>query len=91
MWGHACGAALVPAYKSPRLGISRRVIDVLHDESIWNDIQIGPQPYPVIYVVANPVRGLLDRKISEEHLQSSNESMKTNTKIKTKTTKRKEQ
>ena len=35
MWGHACGAALVPAYKSPRLGISRRVIDVLHDESIW--------------------------------------------------------
>ena len=35
---------------------------------------IGPQPYPVIYVVANPVRGLLDRKISEEHLHSSNES-----------------
>ena len=35
---------------------------------------IGPQPYPVIYVVANPVRGLLDRKRSEEHLQSSNES-----------------
>ena len=26
--------------------------------------------YPVIYVVANPVRGLLDRKISEGHLQS---------------------
>ena len=26
----------------------------------------------VIYVVANPVRGLLDRKRSEEHLQSSN-------------------
>ena len=24
--------------------------------------------YPVIYVVANPVRGLLDRKRSEEHI-----------------------
>ena len=35
---------------------------------------IGPQPYPVIHVVANPVRGLLDRKKSEEHLPSSNES-----------------
>ena len=35
---------------------------------------IGPQPYPVIHVVANPVRGLLDRKRSEEHLPSSNES-----------------
>ena len=34
---------------------------------------IGPQPYPVIYMVANPVRDLLNRKISEEHhLQSSN-------------------
>ena len=35
-----------------------------------------PQKYPVIYVVANPVavRGLQDSKISEEHLQSSNES-----------------
>ena len=41
---------------------------------------IGPQPYPVIYVVANPVRGLLDRKKSEEHLQSSNESKKHNRK-----------
>ena len=30
-----------------------------------------------MYVVANPVRGLLHRKKSEEHLQSSNESMKT--------------
>ena len=30
--------------------------------------------YPVLYVVANPVRGLLDRKRSEEHLPSSNES-----------------
>ena len=29
------------------------------------------------YVVANPVRGLLDRKRSEGHLQSSNESVKT--------------
>ena len=28
----------------------------------------------VIYVVANPVRGLLDRKRSKEHLQSSNQS-----------------
>ena len=28
----------------------------------------------VIHVVANPVRGLLDRKRSEEHLPSSNES-----------------
>ena len=37
-------------------------------------LPIGPQPYPVIHVVANPVRGLLDRKISEEHLPSSNES-----------------
>ena len=42
--------------------------------AVW----IGPQPYPVIYVVANPVRGLLDRKRSEEHLQSSNESTKKN-------------
>ena len=32
---------------------------------------------PVICVVVNPVRGLLDRTRSEEHLQSSNESMKT--------------
>ena len=30
--------------------------------------------YPVLYVVANLVRGLLDRKRSEEHLPSSNES-----------------
>ena len=37
---------------------------------------IGPQPYPVLYVVANPVRGLLGRKRSEEHLPSSNESNK---------------
>ena len=37
--------------------------------------------YPVLYVVANPVRGLLDRKRSEEHLPSSNESKrKTQTK-----------
>ena len=33
-----------------------------------------PQPNPVIHVVANPVLGLLDRKRSEEHLPSSNES-----------------
>ena len=39
---------------------------------------IGPQPYPVIYyAVANPGRGLLDRKISEKHLQCSNGSIKT--------------
>ena len=35
---------------------------------------IGPQPYPEIHVVDNPVRGLLDRKRLEEHLPSSNES-----------------
>ena len=34
--------------------------------------------YPVIYVVDNPVRGLLDRKRSEEHLQSSNGSKNKN-------------
>ena len=28
-------------------------------------LQVGPQPFPVIYVVANLVRGLLDRKRSE--------------------------
>ena len=41
--------------------------------------------YPVIiYVVANPVRGLLDMKRSEEHhLQSSNESIKNQNKTKT--------
>ena len=35
-------------------------------------------PSSIIYVVANPVvvRGLLDRKRSEEYLQSSNEIMK---------------
>ena len=39
--------------------------------------------YPVIYVVANPVHGLLDRERSEEYLQSYNENMKTKTKQKT--------
>ena len=29
---------------------------------------IGPQPYPVIYAVANLASGLLDRKITEEHI-----------------------
>ena len=43
---------------------------------------IGPQPYPIIYAVASPVRGLLGRIISEEHLQSSNESIKKNKKAK---------
>ena len=32
--------------------------------------------YSVIYVVANPVHGLLDWTRSEEHLQSYNESIK---------------
>ena len=31
-------------------------------------LPIKPQPYPVIYVFANPVSGLLDRKKSEEYL-----------------------
>ena len=35
---------------------------------------MGPKPYPVIYAVANPARGLLERKLSEDYLQSSNES-----------------
>ena len=38
---------------------------------------IGPQLYPAIYVVTNPVRALLGGKIPEEHLQSFNESMTT--------------
>ena len=39
---------------------------------------------PVLYVVANPVvvRGMLDRNISEEHLQSFNASIKKNDKKK---------
>ena len=37
-----------------------------------NSVVFWPQPYPVM--VANPVRGLLDRKRAEGHLQSSNES-----------------
>ena len=38
----------------------------------------GLKPYPVTYAVANPVRGLLDRKKSKEHLliQSANGSTK---------------
>ena len=44
-------------------------------------LPIGRQPYSVIYAIANPVvvRGLLDRKISEEHLQSLKERIKTKT------------
>ena len=42
--------------------------------------------YPVICVVANPVRGLLDRTRSEEHLQSYNESMETKNKTITQST-----
>ena len=38
---------------------------------------------PVLYVVANPVHGLLDRTRSEEHLQSYNEALKTKTKQQT--------
>ena len=42
------------------------------------------------YEVADPVRGLLDRKRSEEHLQTSNESIKTKqNKNKTKNDKKK--
>ena len=52
-----------------------------------HDQPIGPKPYPVIYVVANSVRGPLYRKRSEEQLQSSSENIKQN---KAKTTKRKE-
>ena len=37
---------------------------------------IGRQPCPVIYAVANPVRSLLDRKISEKHQQSCNLALK---------------
>ena len=51
---------------------------------VFFTLPIGPLLYPVIYVVVNPVRGLLHRKISEEHLQSSNESMETKTKAKQK-------
>ena len=44
---------------------------------------IGPQSYPVIHAVASsPVRDLLDRKRSKEHLQRSNESIKTKTRQK---------
>ena len=48
---------------------------------------IGPQPHLVIYANANPVRDLLDRERSEEHLQSFNKSIETK---KAKTAKRKE-
>ena len=44
------------------------------------DIQtIVAQPYPEIYAVANPIRGLVDSKRSEEHLKSSNVSIKNKT------------
>ena len=33
-------------------------------------------PSNILYGVANPVRGLLDSEKSEEHIQSSNESIK---------------
>ena len=36
-----------------------------------------PQTLNPSYEVANPARGLMDRKRSYEHLQSSNESIKT--------------
>ena len=45
-------------------------------------LPIGPQPYPVTYVVANSVRDLLNRKISGGHLQSvTNKSTKTKQKL----------
>ena len=47
---------------------------------------IGPQPYPVIYVVIRLICGLLNRKMSEERRQVSNDHK---TKNRTKTTKRK--
>ena len=51
-----------------------------------------PQSYPVIYMVDNPVRDLLGRKISEEHRGSFNESIKANqNKNETKAIQRKEQ
>ena len=44
------------------------------------DIQVA-QPYPELYaVVVDPIRGLVDWKRSEEHLQSSNDSIKNKTK-----------
>ena len=58
-------------YPKPKPGTYCHISDVLllfsSHKPIW------PQPYPVIYVVANPVRGLLDRKRSEEDLPSSYE------------------
>ena len=44
-----------------------------------------------MYVVADPVRGLLDRKRSEEHLQSSNKSKIKNKNKKHNETKQKRQ
>ena len=38
---------------------------------------IGYQPYPVINAVVNPGRDLLGRKILEQHVTSSNDSVKT--------------
>ena len=54
---------------------NRKVAQQFPNRNIYA-VWIGPQPYPVIYVAANLVRGLLDRKRSEEHLKSSNESTK---------------
>ena len=45
------------------------------------------QPHPVSYAVANPIRGLLGRKKSEEHLQNSSASIK-NSKKRQKTAKK---
>ena len=55
---------------------------------VCSHLPIGPQPNPVMYVAANPVRGLLlDRKRSEEHLQMLQREHENKNKTKTKTTK----
>ena len=53
-------------------------------------LPIGSQPYPVIYVDANLVRGLLDRKRSEEHLQALTRATTTKTQRKAKQKRQKE-
>ena len=56
------------------------------------NIHTNIQPYPVVYLVANPVCGLLDRKRSKKGTSSKlqREQHEHNKKSKTKTTKRKE-
>ena len=38
---------------------------------LFSHESFGPQPCPVIYAVANPVRGLLDRKISKRDISNA--------------------